>query len=236
MYENHFNTEGFRIDASIHTFSCPLAPLRLYTRMPNTKLILCLREPVSRAVSHWKMIRDTEEDIQNNVDWSDFSEAWSDSRLSDDSYYGKSMNKWLEYFPLEQFLIIDSQRMRKDPTNVLMEIENFLSVPSFEYNTSTSKHANSALGRKTITNFGRRVKFFFSLVPQTIKNPLVKILQKRDINIYAAPIISKKSKGISIDTNHYSICAPMLFQDLKNFSSLTNFNVTPWLELLESGD
>jgi hypothetical protein len=231
-YDNHFNGKGFRIDASVHTFSCPLSPSRLFNKMPNIKLILCLREPVSRAVSHWKMIRDTEEDIRNGANWSNFSKAWLDNRLSDDSHYGKSMERWMEFFSLDQFLIIDSQRMRKEPEKVLIDIEKFLGVPPFSYEISTSKHANSALARRPITSIGRALRVLFSFIPRIIKSPIVIILQKRDIDIYRSPGISRRADAISVTPEHYSICAPTISSDLKNFQLLTNFDTSTWLELL----
>jgi hypothetical protein len=230
-YNSHFNGEGFRIDGSVHTFSCPLSPARLYSRMPDIKLILCLREPVSRAVSHWKMVIDTGADIRNGTDWSDFSTAWSDNRLSDDSHYGKSMQRWLEYFSLDQFLIIDSQRMRDEPEKVLIEIDNFLMITPYQYETSTSKHANSSSLRGQITIIGKSVKLFFSLVPQIFKKPIVKSLQKRDLNIYRIPLMSKKAKVVTLGPEHYSTCASTIYSDLEVFKSLTNFDTKSWLEL-----
>jgi hypothetical protein len=230
-YNSCFNGKGSRIDASVHTFSCPLSPARIHSRIPNIKLILCLREPVSRAVSHWKMVIDTEADIRNGTDWSDFSTAWLDNRLSDDSLYGKSMQRWLEYFSLDQFLIIDSQRMRDEPEKVLIEINNFLMITPYQYETSTSKHANSASSRGPITIIGKSVRLFFSLVPKIIKNPIVKSLQRRDLNIYRIPLMSKRAKVVSVGPEHYSTCANRIHSDLEVFKSLTNFDTKSWLEL-----
>ena len=94
------------------------------------KFILCIREPVSRTFSHWNMVIDTRADIRNSTNWSEFSIAWEDDRLRDDTLYGKSMKRWLEYFTLENFLIVDSARMKLEPILVLDEIKNFLGLES----------------------------------------------------------------------------------------------------------
>ena len=94
--------KGLKLDASIHAFSCPLAPSRIQERIPNAKFILCLREPVSRSFSHWNMVLNTKEAVANDVDWSTFEKAWTDNRLRDDSNYGTSMNRWLKEFDLEE--------------------------------------------------------------------------------------------------------------------------------------
>ena len=69
------------MDASVHTFGCPIAPSRISERFPKAKFILCLREPVSRAVSHWNMVRNTGEAEKAGRDWSSFEKAWDDESL-----------------------------------------------------------------------------------------------------------------------------------------------------------
>ncbi|MEC7744442.1 MAG: sulfotransferase domain-containing protein [Candidatus Thermoplasmatota archaeon] len=233
-YDDCFSGDGLRVDASIHTFACPLAPSRLSSRVPDVPMILCLREPVSRAFSHWKMIIDTEEDARNGADWSDFAVAWEDDRLSGDSHYGRAMQGWLEHFPLNQFLIIDSQRMRNDPEGVLGEVGGFLGLPNFEYDFDPSRHANSATDRRPITNVGRAIRSLFSLIPAFIKKPIVSRLQARDINIYAAPVISRRAEKAAAGPEHYSICADSLRSDLKDFESLTGFDTSRWTEAIDS--
>jgi hypothetical protein len=233
-YDECFSGEGIKIDASIHSFACPLAPARMSSRMPGTRMILCLREPVSRTVSHWKMIRDTEEDVRNGEDWADFAVAWADGRLRDDSHYGQSMQRWLEHFPLEQFLIIDSQRMRREPETVLSEVEAFLGLGNHSYDLDPSRHANSATDRRPITAIGRLVRAAFSLIPNFAKRPIVSRLQARDINIYAAPVISRKAEKLSAGPEHYSICGESVCEDLGLFESLTGFDTSRWVDNIES--
>ena len=39
-YDNCFTRPGLRIDASVHTFACPLSPERIFRKIPNMKFIL----------------------------------------------------------------------------------------------------------------------------------------------------------------------------------------------------
>ena len=233
-YDDCFKGKGLRIEASVHTFACPLAPSRLATKFPQVPMILCLREPVSRTVSHWKMIRDTEEDVRNGADWADFSVAWEDERLHADSHYARSMERWLGHFPREQFLILDSQRMREEPQSILREVEEFLALDTHNYNLSSSRHSNSASSRRPITGFGKAMKSFFSLIPNIIKGPIVRRLRANDINIYAAPIISRKPDKLSAVEYHYSICGETLAKDLRAFESLTGFSTAHWVSKIDS--
>jgi hypothetical protein len=233
-YDSCFKGNGMRIEASIHTFACPRAPSRLAARLPEIPMILCLREPVSRTVSHWKMIRDTEEDIRNGEDWADFSLAWEDERLHADSHYARSMERWLDHFPLEQFLILDSQRMRVEPHAVLREVEEFLGLDGHNYNLNSGRHSNSASARRPITAIGKAVKAIFSLIPGVIKGPIVRRLRAKDINIYAAPIFSRKPDKLPAAEHHYSICGQSTSKDLRKFESLTGFQTDHWVSKIES--
>ena len=69
-------------------------------------------------------------------------------------------------------------------------------------------------------------------MPQIIKTPIVRVLQKKDIDIYRAPIISKRAGVVSVEPEHYSICADSVNSDLKKFESLTKFDTTHWSKLL----
>ena len=233
-YNKYFKNNLFRIDASVHTFACPVSPKRIADKLPNMKFILCIREPVSRTFSHWNMVIDTKEDIRNGTNWSKFSVAWEDDRLRDDSLYGKSMKRWLEYFPLENFLIVDSARMKIEPILVLDEIEQFLSLDSYNYNIDLSKHANSAKNRNIkLSSIGKIVQKLFSLIPIFLKGPLVRRLQAKDINIYTNPLISNEIKINKITNSNYKICSDIVIKDLKLFEEITNFSTKHWIEEIE---
>lgn len=232
-YDKHFKNNLFRIDASVHTFACPLSPKRIADKMPNLKFILCIREPVSRTFSHWNMVIDTRADIRNNTDWADFSIAWEDDRLRDDTLYGKSMKRWLEHFPLENFLIVDAARMKIEPVLVLDEIEHFLNLESYNYNIDLSKHANTANNRKKLSTIGKILQKSFSLVPMFLKGPLVRRLQANDINIYTNSMISKEIKTNKITNINYKICSDIIIKDLILFEKITNFSTKHWIEEIE---
>ena len=223
-----------KIDASIHTFACPLAPKRIYDKFPNMKFILCIREPISRAFSHWRMIIETEEDKRHNVNWSDFSFAWRDERLRYDSLYGKSMERWLKYFDMNNFIIIDSNIMKNKQKETLQKIEQFLELEPYNYDLEMIKNANKASDRRPLTLVGSILKIIFSSIPNSLKNPIVKRLQNKGINIYSAPIISSKSKPHEITNLHYSVCYEEILEDLMLFESITGFSTKKWTDIIDN--
>ena len=225
-----FREEGLKLDASIHAFSCPLAPSRIKQRIPEAKFILCLREPVSRSFSHWNMVLNTKESVANGVDWSTFEKAWNDNHLKVDSMYGTSMNNWLKEFDMNNFLIIDSIKLRTDPKDILKTIESFLELEHHDFETTSKRHSNSAISRRPISFTGKLIRALFSIIPKPMKSPIVRILQKRDFNIYNLPLLSTKGITHEINSSHFQICGNQLIEELELFEKLTGFNTNHWRE------
>ena len=235
-YESYlrvFSGNGFRIDGSVHTFSCPLAPERVFGINPQARFLICLRQPVERALSHWKMIRDSGADRRGGADWYDFETAWADQRLKEDSIWSDSMARWLEIFEKEQFLFIDSIRMREEPENVLSEITSHFDLESFEYDCDSKKESNTARSRKRMTPTGNAFKAMIRLIPQPIRNVLAKPLQRRSLNIYDLPIISIPGELVSLTKEHYEICAEEVIPDLRRFEEMTGFQTSHWQDAFD---
>jgi len=233
-YDSFFRGDGLKMDASVHAFSCPIAPERIKSNFPDAKFILCLREPVSRTVSHWNMVRSTGEDRSNGKDWVNFEDAWSDDSLRVDSLYGTCMKNWLGHFDLDRFVIIDISRMRVEPMAVVREIEDFLGVEEWGYDVNMERHANTAASNRKTTAVGSLVMLCFSLVPKFVKSPLVKFLQRRDWNIYRLPVLSSEEEYVPLGDRHFSACGEELCDELSLFGGLTGFDHSNWEDEIRS--
>lgn len=231
-YETCFNKEGIRIDSSVHTFSCPIAPKRIAEKIPRAKLILCLREPVERSVSHWRMIVDLEADKRNGTDWKEFDLAWKDDRLRRESLYGESIKNWLEFFPISQFHIIDSEEMKNNPKSVIYNIEEFLGVNHQQYINLESNNSNRASDRRIKSDFGKKVSTLASKIPFFLKAPLVYPLQRLGINIYKSKLLTSKNPSYSMEQKYYTICGEEISKDLELFQKITKFRTEHWTKII----
>ena len=228
-YSDCFNGEGLRIDCSVHAMACPVAPSRVANNWPNARLIICLREPVSRTISHWNMILDTEEDSENGADWSDFRSAWEDSRLSDDTLYGAAISRWLEHFERDSILLIEANRMRHEAPMVLEEVCNHLSISSHSFDLGSVHNANTAADRRPMTVFGRLFRFTASLLPGFIKGPIVKRLQARGVNVYKMPVLSNKAPAKrEITDAQRDLLAKEVNTDLALLEESMGFDCSKW--------
>lgn len=229
-YGRVFSGSGFRVDGSVHTFSCPLSPSRVYAVNPKARFVVCLREPVGRAFSHWKMVRDNRADRRNGVDWSDFETAWGDQRLKDDSMWSASMGRWLEIFEIESFLLIDSERMRVKPEEVLGEITSHFGLPHYDYDYEATRGANTSRSRRGMTRLGYVFKRVVRLIPQSIRGTLARPLQKRSLNIYDLPLISKRGEAAPLTEENYRMCAEEVVPDMEKFEAITGFPTQHWVD------
>ena len=109
----------------------------------NIKLIVLLRNPVERAISHYYMAcrlgneeRSLEEAIfSKNQSITQKSAINSTSYLDDNCYLAGSryfdlISQWMDVFPREQFLIIQSEDLFTNPASTVNQVFQFLGVKS----------------------------------------------------------------------------------------------------------
>jgi len=228
-YERFFSGEGIRIDCSAHALYCHLAPNRVRELFPEARFIVCLREPVSRAESHWNMILDTEEDRRNGSDWGNFSSAWSDERFRVCCLYGAAMERWLDEFDLDRFILIESSRMRSEPQAVCDEICSHLGIHNYEFDFSAIINANVRTKRK-MTLLGSLVRRLVGIAPKWVKSPFVLWVRRRNINVYQFPLMSSTDAEGSrrIDDEGTMTVRDFVAGDLVVLNRLTGFNTSEW--------
>lgn len=123
-------------------------PEKIYKYLPNIKLILILRNPVERTVSsYYHSVKDNGElrsleeainrEIQMIQGMSDPSEIMKTKFKFEPRYlvwslYYYFLKKWLEVFPKEQFLILNSNDFYSNPVQVMAQVFDFLELPNYE--------------------------------------------------------------------------------------------------------
>jgi hypothetical protein len=112
---------------------------------PQVKLILFLRNPIERAYSHWKMLRDifhynfsfeysVMDEINNRMGEN------RDPRLSfyyhivQRGFYYEQISKMMEYFPKDNIYITISEKTRNNMKEEYQKIFAFLNLPSYDDN------------------------------------------------------------------------------------------------------
>ncbi len=117
-------------EISVNNFFSLEAPQRIRTTIADSdlKLIVMLREPIDRALSHYKLR------LQKGDVPSTFEKALDDPRLPlrEEGHYIRYYRKYREVFPKDSIAVVLYEDVAKDARAVLQSICRFLDIdPSF---------------------------------------------------------------------------------------------------------
>jgi hypothetical protein len=101
----------------------PGIPERIASVLPEARLIYLVRDPVQRMRSNWihQVIAGRESRPLDDV-------LMHDAQTQNSSRYGYQARLFLEHFPREQLLIMESDRLRSDQATALREVATFLGI------------------------------------------------------------------------------------------------------------
>lgn len=143
---------------------------RIYEVLPNVKIILVLREPVSRAYSHYQL------SLTNQCNGMTFDQALQETpiikTLSLQSIFVKQV---LSLFPSENIHIQIYDDLRENPQQFISEIFNFLKVDRNFTPSSIHKRVNRIIFPKLQENLSKiGLKKAVELVKKTPLGDLIK--------------------------------------------------------------
>ena len=105
-------------------------PKKIQSFNESVKLIVIVREPVSRAISQYSFFHKNAGSIGKPYDdvvltGNDVNSNIPSLQLS---IYDRPMKHWLQYFKLNQFLILESNELKTAPAQAVRKVENFLGL------------------------------------------------------------------------------------------------------------
>jgi hypothetical protein len=128
------------------------APQRIQRYNPAMKLIMLLRNPVTRAYSHWNMERARQRDllpfeqaIRTEAERCREALPLQHRRYSyvDRGFYSAQIQRIWRHFPVEQTLVLKSEELQRTPDAALAKIADFLGVARFSPVEPRSVHARA---------------------------------------------------------------------------------------------
>jgi hypothetical protein len=131
------------------------APPRIWQYNPAMKLILLLRNPITRAYSQWNMERERGSDplpfehaVRTEVERSRDALPLQHRLYSyvDRGFYSDQLRRIWRYFPLEQTLVLKSEELQHAPEAALARITDFLGIARFAAVAPRSVHARPYQG------------------------------------------------------------------------------------------
>lgn len=151
------------------------APARIARDIPNVKLLLTLRDPVERAISHYyhHVKRGRETRTLDEAFDEGLLRQFNEGNLLDDGFtyrylnngdYATHLENWQRYFPAERFLINAAEQMFKHPQQVYDRACEFLgleklAMPNFKVRNQGSKREDTqGVERRLFEFYQPRVK------------------------------------------------------------------------------
>ncbi|MFB2973606.1 sulfotransferase [Aerosakkonema sp. BLCC-F183] len=151
--ENNFINGFITGEASPYYLFHPLVPQRVYDLFPEIKLIVLLRNPVARVISHYYhevKLGFENLSLEDAIAEEEFRlKGELEKILSRETYYSfnhqhytylsrgiyiEQIANWMSFFPKEQFLILKSEDFYNDPQAILHQVFEFLSLRPHKLN------------------------------------------------------------------------------------------------------
>ncbi|KAM6897653.1 heparan sulfate glucosamine 3-O-sulfotransferase 6 isoform 2-T2 [Xenentodon cancila] len=108
------------------------APRRVLSMSRHTKLIVVVRDPVTRAISDYTQTLTKSPGLPSfqslafrNTTTGLIDTSWSAVRIG---IYAKHLENWLRYFPLSRFLFVSGERLVSDPAGEMGRVQDFLGL------------------------------------------------------------------------------------------------------------
>ena len=151
---------AFTGDGSPYYLFHPLAAERAAESVPNAMIIVLLRDPIERTVSHWA------EQTRNGIETLTLADALAReaSRIGDDcellthdrivrsfahehqsyasqSEYGSALSRWMAHFQRARVRVLFSEDLYRDAADTLLNITDFIGIDPLASSEAIRKNA-----------------------------------------------------------------------------------------------
>ncbi len=154
-------------------------PHRLFNLYPHVKLLVILRNPVERAISHYNQLvklgrenRSLEEALKTEMEilegiediWSVRQQYWSVGKgYIWRGLYVYFLKQWMSVFPRERFLIVRSENLFKHPWVTMKRVFEFLEVSDYQLPSYPKHNSGGSYLIQLDKSFQSRLNQFFHL-------------------------------------------------------------------------
>ena len=127
--------EQITIEKSPQYFAARYVPERIHAMNSSIKLIMIVREPNKRAISHYTHVTnikpDRYPDSFEKTIVGPLGDIDSEHETILRSLYSLQLKRWLEYFKMEQTHIVNGDNFKVNPAEELNKIEEFLGLRQY---------------------------------------------------------------------------------------------------------
>lgn len=107
-------------------------PKRIFNMSKNMKILVIVRDPITRAISDYAQLASKRIHMQR---FEDLAFVNTTTRIVDTTWnvirigvYAKFLERWLHYFPLSQIHFVSGEELISDPARELSRVQDFLGL------------------------------------------------------------------------------------------------------------
>jgi hypothetical protein len=192
----------------------PEVPDRVRATVPDARIIYMVRDPIPRTLSHYAQNvwdRHPVRPFDELVD--DLEDEWNMPVWA--SRYATQLERWLERFPGNPFLVLDQDDLQHDRPSTLRKVFEFLEVdPDFESASWEEKH-NIARARRVPNKLGARLgmrralgddlRLSRRLLTREVRTPKLKPAQHERLAALLAPEAQRLRELTGRRFEHWSV-------------------------------
>ena len=137
-YKNQMpcSSEGqITIEKSPQYFAARFVPERIHVMNSSIKLIMIVRDPIKRAISHYTHVVDIKPgrytDSFEKTIMGPLGEIDQEHEAILKSLYSIQIKRWLQYFKVDQIHVVNGDNFRVNPAEELNKIEDFLGLRQY---------------------------------------------------------------------------------------------------------
>lgn len=176
-YEKAFaecGSETVRGEISTSYLAGENAPEHIHSLFPDMKLVVSLRDPVERALSHIRHLQ-SKNKLPNDISAKAAVEEYPE--IIEFGLYGKHLKRYLSFFSKEQLHVILLDDIKNNPKKVVRELYTFLEVSEEFTPSMLNKKYNTSAARSSRI-FWVINKLYLTLYKTRIGRGLIKMLKK----------------------------------------------------------
>ncbi|MCS4185030.1 siroheme synthase (precorrin-2 oxidase/ferrochelatase) [Salinibacter ruber] len=196
----------------------------MHELLPKAKLIYLVRDPVERAVSHYvhnwahrrwsKSIGETVLPVE---------ESWPLTV----SRYHMQLSQYLEYYSMREVLVIQSERLRRRPGDIMEEVFRFIGVDPTVARKEGAFEEEHHVSTEKIRKNGLAAFFTDPALGRAVKNAGKQLLPQRTIE-WAKDALWKDVEKPTLSDDIRSRVEDYLREDMDQLRALTGKEFEGW--------
>ena len=135
-----------------------LCAQRISTAFPNIKLILLIRDPITRIESQFRELHDSSYKLGISCPMELHDAIYKFPNIICDSQYFQIVNRWTRHIPRKNILLLFNEELRERPSHVLKQALDFLEIQQLNFEFDLTSKPNSGATKYRDTKKFRQLK------------------------------------------------------------------------------